>query len=68
MCFASPKAPPPPQAPAPPPSALQANQEGTRSRQDAARRAKLSGLESTMTSGMGGVTEPANVGRPTLGS
>jgi hypothetical protein len=67
MCFGN-SSPPAPKQPPPPPSALQANQEGTRARQEAARRAKMSGLEATMTSGPGGVTDAAPVLKPTLGS
>jgi hypothetical protein len=35
---------------------------------EAARRAKASGLQATMTSGVGGVTDPAPVLKPTLGA
>lgn len=66
MCFSSPS-PPPPKQPPPPPSALEADREGVRRRQEQAKMAKASGLEATMTSGPGGVTEPAPAMKPTLG-
>jgi hypothetical protein len=65
MCFSS--SPPPPKQPPPPPSALQAEQEGLHKKQEMAKQAKASGLEATMTSGPGGVTEPAPVMKPMLG-
>jgi hypothetical protein len=42
--------------------------DATRQRQDMARRARVSGLDATMTSGTGGVIDAAPVGRPTLGA
>jgi hypothetical protein len=42
--------------------------DATRQRQDQAKRAKISGYEASMTSGPGGVIDPAQVGKATLGA
>jgi hypothetical protein len=67
MCFSAPKQ-PAPQAPPPPPTARDANIDATRQRQEQAKRAKISGFEASMTSGPGGVTGAAPIGKPSLGA
>lgn len=67
MCFAS-KSPPAPKAPPAPPDQRSADIEGRRQRQVAAQMAAKSGMESTMTSGVGGDQSPAPALKPTLGA
>lgn len=66
MCGGS--SPPTPSAPPAPVPQRDSNIDGTMARQNAARRSSQSGYESTLLSGAGGVTSPATVAAPKLGT
>lgn len=66
MCGGS--GPPEPKAPPAPVPQRDTNIDGTMNRQKAAQRASQSGYESTLLSGVGGVTSPASTKAPVLGT
>lgn len=66
MCGGS--SPPQPKAPPAPVPQRDTNIDGTRSRQEAAMRSAQSGYESTLLAGTNGVTSPATVAAPKLGT